>query len=222
MKKTIGLIVLLIIILISLTGCAEINYEVEVNKDGSGEISYIYGISKEVLEKFEISADEIVSSMKEQAEESSYTVETYEDEKIAGFKANKHISDLNKDFSLQEAFGEEYVKDTENNGINIEKSLFVTKYFQNAELDLTSLKEEQQITMTYQVKLPGKVKTNNANEVLNNGKTLKWTLVGGKINKVEFESVKINILPILIIVVVIAVVVVVVFILLKKKCNKKR
>ena len=219
MKKTIALIIVLIGMLIALTGCAEINYQVEVNKDGSGEISYIYGISKDVLSKLNVSADEFVSSMKEQAEESSYTVETYEDENIAGFKAKKHIEDLNKDFSLQEAFGEEYVKDTENNGIKVEKGLFVTKYSQNAELDLTTLSEDEQgITMTYQVKLPAKAKINNASEVFDNGKTLKWNLKGGEINKIEFVAQEINLLLILVIAVaVILVVAIIIFIIFKKK-----
>lgn len=223
MKKTIGLIVLLIIILITLTGCAEINYEVEVNRDGSGEISYIYGVSKEILEKYQISADEIVSSMKEQAEESSYIVEAYEDEKIAGFKANKHIEDLNKDFSFEEAFGEENVKDTENNGIRIEKNWLKTKYFQNAELDLTSLSEEEQVvTMTYKVKIPVKVKTSNATEILDNGKTLKWTLKGGEVNKIEFEAEEINLFPIILIIVVVILTLVIIFIILKKKYVTKK
>lgn len=223
MKKTIGLIIVLILTLITLTGCAEINYEVQVNKDGSGEISYIYGISKEVLGNFNISADEIVSSMKEQAEESSYTVEAYEDEKIAGFKANKHIEDLNKDFSLQEAFGEEYVKDTEDNGIKIEENFWFTKYYQNAQLDLTSVGEsEQNITMIYQVKLPVKSKTNNASEVLDNGKTLKWNLTGGEVNKIEFVAKEIDALPVAIIgIVIIATVAVVIIILKKKHATKK-
>ena len=224
MKKTIGLIIVLILTLVTLTGCAQINYEVEVNKDGSGEISYIYGISKEVLGQLNVSADDFVSSMKEQAEESEYQVEAYEDENIAGFKANKHIEDLSTEFSLQEAFGEEYVKDTENNGIKIEKGLFVTKYSQVAELDLTTLSEDEQgITMTYQVKLPAKATNNNASEVLDNGKTLKWNLTGGEINKIEFVAQEINILPIAIIaIVVIAVVALIIFIVLKKKHATKK
>lgn len=219
MKKTIALIILLIAILVSLTGCAEINYEVEVNKDGSGEVSYIYGISKEVLENLNVTAEDVVSSMKEQAEDSSYKVETYEDENIAGFKANKHIADLNNEFSLQEAFGEEYVKDTKENGIKIEESLFFTKYSQNAQLDLTTLGEEEQgIKMTYQVKLPAKAKTNNASEVFDNGKTLKWNLTGGEINKIEFVAQEINILPVAIISLsIIIVVAIVIFIIFKKK-----
>ena len=218
MKKTIGLIIVLILTLITLTGCAEINYQVEINRDGSGEISYIYGISKEVLQQLNVSADDFVSEMKKQAQESEYQVEAYEDEKIAGFKANKHIENLNEEFSLEEAF-EEYVKDTEENGIKVEKELFVTKYSQVAELDLTTLSEEEQgITMIYQVKLPAKVTNSNATEVLDNGKTLKWNLTGGEVNTIEFVAQQINILPIVIIaIVVISVVALIIFINLNKK-----
>jgi len=223
MKKTIGLIIVLILTLITLTGCAEINYEVEVNRDGSGEISYIYGISKDVLQQLNVSADDFVSEMKEQAEESEYQVEAYEDEKIAGFKANKHIEDLNTEFSLEEAFGEEYVKDTENNGIKIEKDLFLTRYSQVAELDLTTLNEEEQgITMSYQVRLPAKVTNSNATEVLNNGKTLKWNLIGGEVNKIEFTAEENNIVPIAIIVVIGVVVVAIIFEILSKKYATKK
>ncbi len=224
MKKTIGLIIILLLTLITLTGCAEINYEVEVNKDGSGEISYIYGISKEILKQLNVSAEDMVASMKEQAEESEYQVEAYEDEDISGFKAYKHIEDLTKDFSLQEAFGEEYVKDSENNGIKIEKGLFVTKYSQNAEIDLTNLNEEEQnVTMTYQIGLPAKAKINNATETLDKGKTLKWNLTGGEINKIEFVAQEINILLLIIIVIlVIVVVAIVIFIILRKKHATKK
>ena len=197
----------------------EINYEVEVHKDGSGEITYIYGISKEVLDQLNVSAEEVVSSMKEQAEESSYTVEAYEDENISGFKANKHVEDLTKDFSLQEAFGEEYVKDTENNGIKVEKTFLVTKYSQNAKIDLTSTDETQgSIEMTYKVKLPAKVTTSNASVVSENEKELTWYLKSGEINEVEFVAEQINILPVVIMVLTVCVVVaILVFIILKKK-----
>lgn len=226
MKKTIGLIIILIVMLITLTGCAEINYEVKINKDGSGEISYIYGVSKELLNKINVTADEVVEEMKKQAKESEYEVEAYEDENIAGFKANKHIEDLAKDFSLQEAFGEEYVKDTADNGIKIEKSFFVTKYSQKAEMDLTAAQNNtQEITMTYKVNLPIKAKTNNASEIFNNGKTLKWNLKAGETNKIEFQAIQINTLPIVIIafavILIITVIIILIIILKKKHATKK-
>lgn len=227
MKKTIGLIILLILTLITLTGCAEINYEIEVKKDGSGEISYIFGMSKEILENLNVSADDFISEMKEQAEESEYKVEAYEDDNIAGFKANKRLNDLNKDFSLQEVFGEEYVKDTTDNGIKVEKSLFKTTYSQKAELDLTTLNEdEKEIKMTYKIKLPVAINTSNASEISEDGKTLKWNLKGGEINKIEFTAEEINIVPIVIIaisaVLIVGVAITVVIIILKKKHATKK
>lgn len=217
MRKTIRLIILLILTLVTLTGCAQLNYEVEIKSNGSGEIAYVYGISKNVLNSLNISVDEFVSEMKEQAQESNYQVETYEDDKLAGFKASKHIDNLNEEFSLHEAFTD-YVTDTDENGIKIKKGLFTTNYSQIAELDLSTISEEERsyVTMTYQIKLPTKVATTNANEVSEDGKILKWNLTAGEINKIEFTAKGINKLPIMMIALVL-IAAVVIFIILKKK-----
>ena len=43
MKKTIGIITILIVMLTVLTGCSvNVDYEVKINSNGSGEITYIY------------------------------------------------------------------------------------------------------------------------------------------------------------------------------------
>lgn len=219
MKKTIGLIIILIVMLVALTGCAQVNYEVEINKDGSGEITYVYGVSKEKIGNATDIVEQFVGTMKEQAKESGYTVELYENDDISGFKANKYISNLTQDFSLEEAFGEEYVKDTENNRINIENGLWSTTYSQNAELDLTNLSDTN-IEMTYTIKLPTKVKTSNASSVSEDGKELVWNLKSGEVNTIEFVAKEINMMPIVIIAIVgiaVVVVVAVVVINLKKK-----
>lgn len=217
MKKTIGLITILIVMLIALTGCAQVNYEVEINKDGSGKITYIYGVSKEKIGNATDIVEQFVGTMKEQAEESGYTVELYEDGEISGFKANKYIANLTQDFSLEEAFGEEYVKDTENNKINIENNFWTTTYSQNAELDLTNLKDTN-VEMIYTIKLPTKVKTSNASSVSKDGKELVWSLKSGEINTIEFVAEEINMMLIVIIAVVaIAVIVVVAIVILNLK-----
>lgn len=221
MKKTIALIIMLLIILITFSGCAKVNYEVEINKDGSGEITYIYGISKEKLGGSTDLVEQFVETMKEQAEENNYNVEIYEDEKNSGFKASKHLENLSEEFSLEETFGEEYVKDTENNKINIEKGLWKTKYSQNAELDLTNLKDTN-IEMSYKIKLPTKTKTNNATEVFENGKELTWNLKSGEINRIEFVAEEINVVPIVIVIGVVIAVAVTVFIILNKKHVTKK
>lgn len=220
MKKTIGLIILLILMLIMLTGCAQLNYEVEINKDGSGEISYVFGLSKNINSL--VSSEDAIEEFREQAQEENYQVEAYEDENISGFKASKHIKSLNEEFSLQEAFPD-YVTDTEENGIKVEKKLFKNKYSQTAELDLSKVATNY-ITMTYQIKLPTKVLQTNANEISEDGKTLKWNLTSGEVNKIEFTAEEINILPIILIIVVVVVAVVALIIILKKKhvANKNK
>lgn len=224
MKKTIGLIIMLVIMLITLTGCAEVNYELEINKDGSGEITYVYGISKEKIGGSTDLVEQFVETMKEQAKESGYTVEVYENEEISGFKANKHLSNLTKEFSLEEAFGEEYVKDTENNKINIEKGFWNTKYSQKAELDLTNLNDTN-IEMTYKIKLPTKVKTSNASNVSEDEKGLTWNLTAGKENNIEFIAEETNVKSIAIVagsaIAIVAVVVTIIIILNKKHATKK-
>lgn len=223
MKKTIGIIVVLIITLIILTGCSvNVNYEVKVNKDGSGDISYVYGFSKDTLESLQTSAEDLVASMKEQAENSEYKTEYYEDDEIAGFKASKHLNDLSKEFSLKEAFGKEYVNEDEGKtGIKINKSLFKTKIIQESQIDLTSMKDIQAaVKMKYTVKLPVKLKTNNATQVEKDGKTATWELIPGEVNSVEYVASGINLLPILIIILVVCLVVaalVYYFIFFKKK-----
>lgn len=226
MKKTIGLIIVLIATLIALTGCAEINYVVEVNEDGTGEISYIYGMSKETLGASADLVAELVTSVKEQAEEKGYIVEVYEDEEMTGFKANKHLNDVTTEFSLTEVFevfGEEYEENSENNGIKIDKTLFKTEYSQTAEMDLTEIDSE--IEVKYTVKLPAEAKTNNATTVSEDGKELTWEIKTGEVSKIEFIAQEINILPYVIIgivaIAIIAIVVVMVIILKKKHVTKK-
>ena len=168
------------------------------------------------------SAEDLVASMKEQAENSEYKTEYYEDDEIAGFKASKHLNDLSKEFSLKEAFGKEYVNEDEGKtGIKINKSLFKTKIIQESQIDLTSMKDIQAaVKMKYTVKLPVKLKTNNATQVEKDGKTATWELIPGEVNSVEYVASGINLLPILIIILVVCLVVaalVYYFIFFKKK-----
>ena len=229
MKKTIGLIIILVIMLIILTGCAEVNYEVEINKDGTGKISCSYEISKEDLGDKAALLQAAATSMKEKVEENGYTVEMYEDDQVSGFKGSKTLNDITTEYSIEEVFevyenfGEKYVEDTEENGIKIEKTLFKTIYSQKAEVDLTEIGTE--INMEYKMKLPATVKTNNANNVSEDGKTLTWEIKTGEVNNIEFVAEQINILPIIIIVAAVVgtiVIVVTVIIILKKKHATKK
>lgn len=229
MKKTIGLIVLLLVTLVTLSGCAQVNYEIEINKNGTGTISCSYEISKEELGEKAALLQSVAESMKGKVEENGYIVELYEDDNVEGFRGSKKLNDVTKDFSLEEIFevfenfGKKYVEDTEENGIKIEKTLFKTKYSQKAVVDLTDIGTE--INMEYSMKLPAKSKTNNATKFSEDGKTLTWEIKTGKTNNIEFVSEQINFLPVIaigIVVIVIVIVAIIVIIILKKKHVTKK
>lgn len=227
MKKILKLFTLLAVLLIVLTGCVDVNYEVTLNRDGTADIAYIYGFEKESLEEMGTTAEEMTQDMKENAETSDFKVEIFSNDEIEGFKATKHITDLSQ-ISLEEAFGEENVKDSEENQIKVEKKWQKTIYTQKADIDLTSMDEmtASMIKMKYTINLPTKVGNNNASEVSEDGKTLTWNLKAGEVNKIEFEATESGIMDVKTVVIVIIAlalisIVVVIVILIVKKQKKK-
>lgn len=225
MKKTIGLIVIMMLMLVCLTGCVKINYEVTINKNGSGEISYVYGLEKSVIQQLQISDEDMEQkAMEQKAIDNGYTTEPYEDDEIKGFKATKHVANISKDMSMEENFGEEYIKDNGENRINIDKGIFKTIYSQNATIDLTSMSDMGNIiAIKYIINLPEKVTQSNATEVLNGGKTLSWDLKAGTTNLVQFNSEKsgLSVLTIIIIAVIVVIIALAVIVVICKKKNEK-
>ena len=50
---------MLIIALVTLTGCMNVNYEVKLNEDGSAEISYLLGYDKSFLSSMGVSTEDL-------------------------------------------------------------------------------------------------------------------------------------------------------------------
>jgi len=195
MKKAISLMIFMILMLIVLTGCVNVDYTVKVNEDGSGDITYIYGIEKSMLESFQMSPEDLMSEMKNEVQNSDYMVETYETDTEIGFRASKYIKNVATDISLEEVFGKEYIKDSEQNRIQIEKTSLKTKYSQNVLIDLTSMKEmaHMGITMKYRITLPTKIDAEDTNGIISkDGKTITWNLKVGEENDISFEVEKTN------------------------------
>lgn len=224
MKKVLSLIAVMAILLVALTGCVSVNYEVTLNKDGTADVAYIYGFEKEMLEQLGASAEDMTSDMKANAETSNYQIEAYSDDKVEGFKAKKHIENLSE-LSLEDAFGSENVKDSEENQIKIEKKGPKTVYSQNASIDLSGMDEstESMVTMKYVIKLPVKVGENNASEVSEDGKTLTWNLKAGETNEISFEAESNYLTTIIMISIAILLVIIILIVVFlnKGKKNKK-
>lgn len=223
MKKVLSLATIMVMIAIALTGCVNVNYEVTLNEDGTADIAYVYGFEKEFLEEMGTTAEDMTSDMKESAEASEYEIEAYSDDNVEGFRAKKHVEDL-ANISLEEAFGSEYVTDSEENQLKVEKKGLNTVYSQNAKIDLTSMDPSMasMVTMKYTVNLPVKAGENNASEVSKDGKTLTWNLEAGAVNEINFKaSSSGTMLTIVIIVVALVIIGIVIAVIISTKKSKK-
>ena len=198
--KNIAILAILTIILITLTGCANVNYDIKLNEDGSGDIVYTMGYDKSFLksmgvETSAVAKDDSLKDMKEEAKEKGYTIEDYEDDTTYGFKASKHVNNIQEEFNVND----EVSDDNEESGkIIYEKTLLKTKYSQDSKIDLTNMGEDEEATMlkalmaqmkiSYRITLPFKADSNNATTVSEDGKTLEWILKVSEVNEIKFEA----------------------------------
>ena len=227
--KSVLFIVFIGILLVSLTGCANVNYEITLQKDGSGEISYIMGYDKNFLNSMQVSIDDLKSNnsleqTKQEATQQGYTVEEYEDENTYGFKAYKHVSNIQSEFKMME-------DSSQSDAIQYEKSLLKTTFSQDAKLDLSNVagdEEEDALTtavlgqmkISYKIILPFKVGDNNATTVSEDGKTIEWILKAGQTNEIRFIAQQDNTIIIVGAIVAILVVILVIIMMSSKKSKK--
>ena len=197
MKRLLTLTIILISALILLSGCVSVDYQITINSDGTGKISYIYTFDKTFLnstssnttDNSASSSQSIIDNMKTTAEGNGFTVEDYSDSSVQGIKATKDVNDVTSDLALSNLFGNN-IQDSPDNNIHITSGAFSISYSQDASFDLTSMKSisPQNASLKYSVTLPVKAETNNADEVSNDGKTLTWNLKPGTVTKVKFEA----------------------------------
>lgn len=236
MKKTlknIAIIAILAIILLTLTGCANVNYDIKLNKDGSGDIAYVIGYDKSFLssigvETSSLENDNSFDEMEEEAKQNGYTVEKYEDDNTYGFKATKHVNNIQEEFDVNNEAGS---NDEEDGKIMYEKTLLKTKFSQSSKVDLTDIGADDedaamlnavmsQMKISYKITLPFRVGSNNATTVSEDGKTLEWVLKVGEVNEVKFEAAQDYGMYALLGLAVVLVIVASVSVILSKKAKK--
>lgn len=90
MKKNIKLTTLLILLVISLTGCVKFNSTMEIKKDKSMDYKIIYAFDKSLFGDQEI----LTSNDKKELENKGFTVSNYVDGNMKGFKVSKNIKNI--------------------------------------------------------------------------------------------------------------------------------
>lgn len=210
MKKTlklVGIIAVLIMTLVTLTGCMNVNFDVQLDKNGSGDVSYIIGYKKSFVESIGMTIDQLkendtsLEEKQEAGEAEGYTVEEYEDDNTYGIIAKKHYDNI-EEFSISKELDLEVEEGLDK--ITFTKEGSKAKYLQDAKIDLTDLLGDEedeedsqmammtamfkQMEMTYRITLPFKAGENNATTVSEDGKTLEWKLTFGEVNEIKFEA----------------------------------
>lgn len=191
------LIGLSILLPIFITGCdlAEMDVNVTVNTDKSADISY-----KLLLDPYLMAYSDNFPELNKSTVDGYGFTQTalLEDNKVA-IEGKKHITDyssLNKN-NLPANLGI-----TKSNIIEIENGLFINKYRLKLDIDLDNKDEfknnpfsgylNNMINVSFTLNLPVKAKTSNANETLNDGKTLKWKINIIRKNELYAEFEELN------------------------------
>ena len=99
MKKNIKFTILLILLVISLTGCVKFNSTMEIKKDKSMDYKIIYAFDKSLFGDQEI----LTSNDKKELENKGFTVSNYVDGNMKGFKVSKNIKNIDDVSSTNDA-----------------------------------------------------------------------------------------------------------------------
>ena len=240
MKRVLKMGIILTFMLFILTGCTNTEYNVKINRNGSGKVNYSVEFDNEALKqalKIEETANEdeeikeffdlvksleLFSSSIEKAQKNGYTTEEIiKDNNIVGYTATREFENISEEFVIADSVVEEYVTISDDTGIKIEKNFFTTKYTQSFTIDLTKGGDViNKVKISYDFP-KGFTKSNADEKASILATTLTWNLGKGEIKTIEYTVYSLN-LPVIIIIVAIIVLIIVLVIVLVKNAKRTK
>ena len=214
MRKNIKLLMLILFVVSLLTGCANANYLVTINSDGSVDLRYALLFEKSLLQFSLIGSEDLdlnqnpVDRYEQYAKDKGYTTERITEGELEGFIATKKIKNLNKMELLNFESGSDVIRITEES-YKYRKGLFRNHYSIKLKLDRTPEIPEgaeeymwEPDTLTYAImssldlkltiNLPSKPANSNAAIVENDGKTHIWVPEYYSVTDVQIDGYIIN------------------------------
>ncbi len=204
-SKTVYLLLMCIILLFA-AGCVDVDIELTIHKDGSGEIMYRIAMDP-LLHRFltESDSDPLEEFIKE-AEVEGFLVTVFRGEKT-GIEARKVVENMGEGSGLY-LLNDEFDMDQ----LIVNKGLFKNQIIFDTELDLTVLEREfagdfeqllgermlSNMRFDFTLNLPIRPAKHNASTTENDGRTLIWNLTPGDKNPIYMEIEVLNIQNILI------------------------
>ena len=178
-KKLVFCILLLAIVML-ISGCMKMHYDVVWNEDNSGTLVITYGMEKTAMEETGQSEDDIRSQMKDNFEGNrDVKIRDYSDEDYVGITATLEIDDLTK--SDNEFLDTLKFRYSEEGKI---KSYKVTGDFSDDSMEDMGMPMDS-LDFKLSIVMPGNIKSHNATE--QKGNKLIWDLADGN-SKIEAVS----------------------------------
>ena len=205
--KKLKKILLILIMIFSLTGCAQYQTEMQIAKNKAMAYSTAIILDSQVLDVSQI----FTQSNLKQLQKKGYQVQSIQEGTYSGIAYAKEVKNIDKISSKEETtydllalvksiiYGEEY---TEPAMFQIKKGLFKNTYIANFKFDYPDFvgqtvedtqenteegTEDEEEYAHFSLTLPGKPKSHNATETDETGTQLSWTLSIKKANEIKFE-----------------------------------
>jgi len=191
-------IFLILTIIITCVSCSEINYELEINKDGSANLAYYLEFDKQLFDTYDEKYQSVIEKAQLTLEQNGFEVKKVEEQDSVKFETRIYINDIKKidEFpTLIEpiTYGQPTVLHS--------KNLLYETYEFNGKIDLTTYSENKNdlekdefiadnLEINFKVKVPTSNVRSNADEV--DGEELKWKLKYNQENEVCIKYIIVN------------------------------
>jgi len=229
-KKIIALLMILMLVM-SFTGCMQITYHITLNSNGTADAEYEMYMDKSTVSMIMGSDGETSDPFAENranAEAKGFTVTPIETENQIGFKATAENTELN----IQEIVQNVGMGGNGEGGITVKKGLFTNTYTVNANIDTKNIfgEDEQSQSMlpllnnSISVKLlftaPSEIISETGTVVENMPNTREYKIEMGKDNQISFTYTLVNMTNIYIFIGIILIVILLILFRLRSKKKK--
>ena len=178
-KKLVSCVLFLVMVML-LSGCMKIHYDIVWNENNSGTLVVTYGLEKSALEESGASESEIRDQMKEIFEDvDDVKISNYSDSEYTGITATMEIADLTK--TTNEVLETLRFRYSEDGGT---KKYTVSGDFSDDSMGDMGMQMDS-LDFKLSIAMPGNITSHNATE--QKGNKLTWDLAGGS-TKIEATS----------------------------------
>ncbi len=192
-----GFVLLICIVFLLFTGCVDVDIELTVNKDGSGEVMYRIAMDSFMYALIKESDSDPFADIKQEAEDEGFLVSSFRGDKT-GIEARKEIDSIGDEVSGLNLMGDDFGMDH----LIITKGFLKNHYVLDTKLDLTGFDTgpangvEQffgqdmfsAMRFDFTLNLPIEPTRHNASSTEHDGKTLIWNLTPGGTNTIYMEA----------------------------------